>query len=157
MPSDGELLRFHRGARNGIRAVLEGLDEERLHEKDSVRGYSIAEEVGHLVAAEHWFLADDLGLDPGFPRMDRRLGQDATGGELAERLRLIESRWPELLRQHPDKSELRVVLARMAMHTLYHLPKIVDLRIRMEPDFGLPHHSEPGSWEQAIDPLLESI
>ncbi|OIO97518.1 MAG: hypothetical protein AUJ92_03485 [Armatimonadetes bacterium CG2_30_59_28] len=38
------LLEFHRRSRDAIRAVLTGLDETQLHERDPQRGFSIAEE-----------------------------------------------------------------------------------------------------------------
>ncbi len=154
---DAQLLELHRRCRQAIRFVLDGLDESGLRERDPARGYSIAEEVGHLVAAEHYFLADDLGVDPGFPHMDRYKGQNASAAELRERLDLIEERWPQLLSEHPDKRELRYIIARMSLHTLYHMARVVDRRVRMEPDFKLPHWSKPGSWEYAIEPLLDSV
>lgn len=157
MLSDGALLEFHRRSRVSIRAVLAGLGEPMLHEHDPDRGFSIAEEVGHLVAAEHWFLTERLGLDAGFPNMNRAKGQEASPKELLECLDQIEKQWPRLLRDNPDSRELRAVLARMAQHTLYHLARVADRRARMEPAFKLPHWSEPGSWEYAIEPLLESL
>ena len=48
------------------------------------------------------------------------------------------------------------LLARMALHTLYHLPKVLDRRERMEPSFELPHWSKAGSWEHAIEPILHA-
>ena len=157
MIDDPTLLEFHRRSREAIRAVLDGLDETQLREHDPQRGYSIAEEVGHLVAAEHYFLADEHGVDPGFAHMAPQSGQTASARELQERLRQIDERWPLLLREHPDDKSLRVTLARMSLHTLFHLAKIVDRRERMQPDFELPHWSKPGSWEHAIEPLLGAI
>jgi uncharacterized damage-inducible protein DinB len=157
MIDDTCLVEFHSRSRDAIRAVLTGLDESQLHERDPQRGFSIAEEVGHLIAAEHFFLSQDCGLDPGFPPFNREKGQAASGEELRDCLSQIDKRWPELLRDHPDRPELRAILTRMALHTLYHLVKAVDRRERMEPQFKLPHWSQPGSWEHAIEPVLEAI
>ena len=157
MFGDDTLLELHRRSRDSIRAVLAGLDEPMLREHDQERGFSIAEEVGHLIAAEHWFLTEDYRIDPGFPHMNRAKGQEASVHELHERLNQIEQQWPRLLQENPDSRELRVILARMALHTLYHLARVADRRARMEQGFQLPHWSKRGSWEYAIEPMLQSV
>jgi len=157
MISDQQLLEFHRRSRDAVRAVLDNIAEKILRERDPERGFSIAEEVGHLVAAEHFFRSHEFGIDPGFAHMDRTNGQQASLQELLERLSQIEQDWSQLLRDNPDVKEMRVVLARMALHTLYHLARIADRRARMEPQFRLPHWSQPGSWEFAIEPLLQAL
>lgn len=157
MFSDDTLLEFHRRSRDSIRAVLTGLDEPMLRAHDPERGFSIAEEVGHLVAAEHWFLSEEYGVDPAFSHMDRVKGQKASARELRDHLDQIEQQWPRLLQENPNSYELRVVLARMALHTLYHLARVADRRARLDPEFELPHWSEQGSWEYAIEPLLQSL
>jgi len=157
MISDEQLLEFHRRSRDAVRAVLDNITEEVLRERDPEREFSIAEEVGHLVAAEHFFRTHEFGIDPSFAHMDRTKGQQASLRELLDRLSQIEQDWSQLLRDNPDVEEMRVALARMALHTLYHLARIVDRRVRMEPQFRLPNWSQRGSWEFAIEPLLQAL
>ena len=53
------------------------------------------------------------------------------------------------------KPGLRYALFRVCLHALYHLPRIVHLRNCRQSEWELPHWSRPGSWEHAIEPILQ--
>lgn len=145
--TDEQLLEMHRRALDTIRAVLDGLDVAALNWSEPATGKSITSEVRHICGAEAFWLRD-AGLEPAFelpPEVPSSCDQ------LTAALDSIQRRWAQALADHPN---VRMSLFRLCLHALYHLPRIVHFRARQQPGWALPHWSQPGSWEHAIEPIL---
>ncbi|MFT3785059.1 MAG: hypothetical protein QM770_02690 [Tepidisphaeraceae bacterium] len=148
--NDHVLLEIHRGTLLGVRTAIDGLSGEELRWTEPATGYSIASEVRQLTVAEHHWLRD-CGLDPGFEPSSK---EPQSSMELTDLLQAINARW----RSIPVLSKpAQYALLRVSFQALFHLPRVVHFRSRLQPSWEMPPRNAPGSWDYAIDEIIRSL
>lgn len=161
--SDDRLLAFYKRSYDTIRTVLKGLDEKALHDAEPVRGKSLASEAAHIIEVERFWL-DSLQIEPSFDKVDPA---SATVKVLLEGLDQAEKQYSDVLskaeeirKKHTDDPANQPVqwnVLRVGLHALYHLSRMIDLRIRNDKDFKLPPWDKAGSWDKPVSILGNSL
>jgi len=151
--TDAKLLEVHEQGLNMVRAAVRGLDAEALCWREPDTGKTIAGEVVHVCEAEQFWLRD-AGIEP---QLDVPSEEPSSVEELLAGLDRAQQRFTDLLSEKPGDHDLRWRVCRVSQHALYHAVRIVHLRTRQQPDWTMPHWSEPGSWEHAVDLITDLI
>lgn len=156
------LMDIHRGCREPLFTVLEGIPHDQLHWKPAPESRSIGEILRHLVRVDTWFLAR-LGFEPSV-----RDKKDAGAADILQMLKenfqqidgILENckDEKELLKKVESKDNVRynspaAMIMHVSQHYSYHLAQIVYLRRAQDRNWEAPLNG----WENSTDVIAQYL